>query len=91
MSDLVASGRVVDLVLAVLALEALLIARFAGPARGALLLGLLPGLLLLLALRAALVDAGWMWVVGLLALSLPAHLMDLRRRLGRAGVGSPPT
>jgi hypothetical protein len=82
MSEWVASGLVVDLVLAVMALEALLIALFAGRRRGALLLGLLPGLVLLLALRAALVGAGWMWVAGLLALSLPFHLADLRRRLG---------
>lgn len=82
MSDFVASGRAVDLVLAVLALEALLILLFARARRRDLLLGLVPGLFLLLALRAALAGAGWAWIAGLVALSLPFHLADLRRRLG---------
>jgi hypothetical protein len=82
MSDWFASGRAVDLVLLVLAIEALAIARFAGARRGALLGALVPGLFLLLALRAALVGGPWQLVALLLAASLPAHLLDLRRRLG---------
>ena len=41
-----------------------------------------PAVVIVLALRAALVGAGWEWVALLLALSLPLHLMDLRWRLG---------
>ncbi len=81
MSEWFTSGRAVDLVLVVLALEALLIAAFAGARRGALLGALVPGLFLLLALRAALTGAPWPAVALFLALSLPAHLVDLRRRL----------
>ncbi|MFN7173704.1 MAG: hypothetical protein ACK4MT_03225 [Thermaurantiacus tibetensis] len=88
MTELVAgaftSGRAVDLVLAVLALEALLLLAFAGRRRADLLLALLPGLFLLLAVRAALAGAGWQVVAACLAAALPAHLADLWRRLRRA-------
>ena len=68
------SGRAVDLVLFVLA--------WLGGARRATLLGaLVPGLFLLLALRAALTGAPWQAVALFLALALPAHLLDLGRRL----------
>jgi hypothetical protein len=74
------SGHAVDLVLAFLALEVALLAW----SRRASLIGAtvaaLPGALLLLALRAALTNAGWIWVAGWVALSLPAHLLDLARR-----------
>lgn len=74
-----ASGRAVDLVLLVLAGEfAWLVARGGWRASDAAL-RLLPGALILLALRAALTGAGWRWTALLLALSLPAHLADLRR------------
>lgn len=41
---------------------------------------LLPGALMLLALRAALTGSGWPWVAAALTLSFPAHLADLVRR-----------
>ena len=41
-----------------------------------------PAVFIILALRAALVGAGWELVALLLTLSLPLHLMDLRGRLG---------
>jgi hypothetical protein len=34
----------------------------------------------MLALRAALTDAGWQWVAIWLTVSLPLHLADLRHR-----------
>ncbi len=82
-ADFFASGHAADLVLAVLALEAawLRLAKGWGFAR---ILGLIgPAVFIVLALRAALVGAGWEWVAVLLALSLPPHLMDLRGRLSR--------
>jgi hypothetical protein len=82
MSDFFASGRAVDVVLAVLAIEMLLVALLGGRKRQTLLLALLPGLFLLLALRAAITDAPWPFIALFLALSLPAHLLDMRRRLG---------
>lgn len=80
MSGFIASGRAVDLILAVLVIEALWL--IAGRRRGwrDVTLALLPGALLMLALRAALTGGGWQAVAFWLAASLPAHLADLRRR-----------
>jgi hypothetical protein len=85
MAELFASGRVVDLLLLLLALEGLLlIAWHRRSGRGippAEVLGfLLAGACLMLALRAALTGAGWQ-VVGLwLALGGVAQAYDLWRR-----------
>lgn len=89
MADLFASGRIVDLIIGFMALEALALFTyrvfFRGgiPARGILTL-LLPGLALLLALRGALVGTSWIIIAAWLIASLVAHLVDLRSRL-RAG------
>jgi len=90
--ELFATGRIVDLVLALVALEAIGLAIYRrrtgrGVAAGDLLPNLVAGACLLLALRAALTGAGWMWVAGWLAASLPAHLADLRRRWRRSPGG----
>lgn len=76
-----ASGHAADLVLAVLAAEALWLraARGWGWARVIGLLG--PAALIVLGLRAALTGAAWWWIALPLAASLPLHLMDLRSRL----------
>lgn len=87
MRDLVSSGRIVDLVLAVMVLEIGLILWRRSGGRGGLaadlLLAFAPGICLLLALRAALTGGGWIPVAGWIALSLPFHLADLARRLRR--------
>lgn len=79
--SLFASGHAADIVLAVLALEGLWLrlARRWGILDIAALLG--PAVLIVLGLRAALVGASWWWVALPLALSLPLHLHDLRKRL----------
>ena len=82
---LVDTGRVVDIVLVVLGIELLGLAlwrRNAGRAMGLgiLIASALPGVFLLLALRAALTDAGSLWVAGWLAASFPAHLLDMTLR-----------
>jgi hypothetical protein len=77
------SGRAIDLILVFMVLEfAVLCWRRRDQGRAAIdvLIALAPGGLLMLAVRAALTGAGWMWIAGLLAASLPAHLMDLSRR-----------
>lgn len=80
MSGLFASGNVVDLILAIIALEAaFLLARTRlRPLDIALALG--PGVCLLLALRSALTGADWRWTAAALAASFPLHLLDLIRR-----------
>lgn len=78
-----ASGHAVDLVLAVIALEAiwLVATRRMTPWQAVLVLG--PGAMILLAVRAALTGAGWWWIALALAGSFPLHLLDLQRRLRR--------
>jgi outer membrane biosynthesis protein TonB len=88
MAELFASGRIADVAIAILLLEALLFVwlharRRLGPAPGELLPNVAAGLFLLLALRGALVGAGWPWIAASLAAALAAHLADLVRRWPR--------
>lgn len=83
--SLVASGRVVDVVLAFMLLEALALGVYrARTARGIALpdlaINLLAGVGLLVALRAALTGTGWQWIAGGLFAALFAHAADLARR-----------
>ena len=85
MAELFARGRIIDLILALVALEAILLIAFQprrirGPTRVDLMTMLLPGVFLMLALRGALVEAHWTWIAGCLLLSLISHLTDLWRR-----------
>jgi hypothetical protein len=82
MEDLFRSGRIVDLILLLMALEGaglLLLRRRLGrgmpPAE--ILAFLAAGAALMLALRAALVGAGWGWVALALAAGGAAHLAYL--------------
>lgn len=84
----VASGRIVDLVLVVMAIEAIvLIGLWRRTGRGVapvdLLANLAAGACLLGALRSALVGAGEVWVGGFLVLAFVAHIADLTRRWPR--------
>ena len=85
MADLFASGRLVDFILMVVALEAaalVLVWRYArrGVAPGDLLPNLCAGAFLLLALRFTLGGGGWMPACGCLAAAGVAHLIDISRR-----------
>ena len=85
MESLFTSGRVADVVLAVMAVEAIwLLARRSERSHGKRLadvvLALGPGVCLMAALRCALTGAGWPWVALWLAASFPLHLADLIRR-----------
>ncbi|WP_336485355.1 hypothetical protein [Methylobacterium nigriterrae] len=93
MADLFASGRIVDLILGLVALEALILLALRartrrGPAPAQLLLNLASGAALMLALRASLVGAEWPPIAGWLAISFGAHLAELALRL-RAGAPLP--
>ena len=88
MAELFANGRLVDLILLVVLLEAaalLLLWRYFR--RGVAPLDLLPnlcaGAFLLLALRATLEGLGWMAASGCLAAAGLAHLVDLACRWRR--------
>ena len=83
MADFFTSGHAVDAVLSVIAIEfAVLSCRGPKKRGGAVerMLALMPGVCLLLALRASLVGAPWPWIATALAASFPFHLADLARR-----------
>ncbi len=79
MEAIFTSGRAVDLVLGFMALEALILIVMKRHAL-TVILTILPGAAMMLALRAAMTDAGWQWVAIWLTVSLPLHLADLRHR-----------
>ncbi|MDR7036329.1 MULTISPECIES: hypothetical protein [Methylobacterium] len=86
MAEWVTSGRIVDLILALVALEALALLAYRartgrGPAPPAILCNLGSGAALMLALRAGLTGAAWWQIAACLALALVAHLGDLALRL----------
>lgn len=83
MAWLFASGLAVDIVLLVIAGEALwlrLARRWGGYA---IMCRLMPGVLMLLALRAALTGQSWLWIAVPLTASFPFHLADLASGPGR--------
>lgn len=85
MSELFATGRIVDLILAVTVLEGIvLIAYYRRTGRGvapvSLITNLLAGACLMLALRGALMRTEWIVIAACLFAALVAHLIDLRRR-----------
>ena len=85
MADLFATGRIIDLILGLVVLEAAVLALWrrrtgTGIPTGALLINLASGFFLLCAVRAALADAWWGWIALCLAGSLLAHMADLRSR-----------
>lgn len=81
MDWLFASGHAADLILAVLAIEAVWLIARGRQALGVALM-LLPAALMILALRGALTGAAWPWIALPLALSFPVHLADAVRRRG---------
>lgn len=96
MAELIRSGQVADLVLLCLALEAAGLAAYRWrTGRGlqitAVAALILPGVMLALALRAALTGAWWGWVGLSLAGALLAHVADLHQRLrAHPGIGAQP-
>nr|WP_295663100.1 hypothetical protein [Polymorphobacter sp.] len=79
MSALFASGHAVDIVLAVMLVEMIVLIVLRSKA-ATIIVAFLPGALILLAVRAALTGAGWQWIALALAASFPAHIADMRRR-----------
>lgn len=80
------SGQLLDLIILLIALEAIVLLalrrRFTTiPPIQDLLPNLLSGAALMLALRFALTDAGWQGIAACLSFALLAHVADLQRRL----------
>lgn len=85
MADLFASGRIIDVILVLVLLETLALMLLhqltgRGPRPRTILPTLTSGLLLMVALRAALADLRWEFIALPLALALGAHLTDLLLR-----------
>jgi hypothetical protein len=85
MASFFASGRIVDLVLAMVALETIALLALhrmtgRGPAPAAVIVTALSGVFLMLALRAALTGQDWTAVSLPLLGAFAAHLVDLRMR-----------
>ena len=83
LEELIASGRIVDIMLAVFVLEigALLVFKRREIRLLPLLANIGAGGSLMLALRAALTDAGWLWIAAWLIAALVFHVWDLSFRL----------
>ncbi len=86
MIALLESGRLIDIILALMVIEAvaLLVWRRRtgrGLSSAAILLNVAAGACLMGALRAAIVGAGAGWILGCLALALVMHMADLAVRL----------
>lgn len=79
MTEFFASGHAVDVVLLVIAIEFALLAVLAKWRPLDALLRLVPGALMLVALRAALTGLDWRWIALPLLLSFPVHVADLAR------------
>jgi hypothetical protein len=79
MEALFASGHAVDIVLIVLAVEAVLL-KLRGNRWADIIPALLPAALMMLALRSALTGMAWPFISLPLALAFPVHLYDLHRR-----------
>lgn len=89
MTDLISSGRLIDLILALMVAEVVALWAYRartgqGPAAIDVAILLVAGGSLMLAVRAALVGAAPHWIAVCLTVSLLAHLADLGRRW-RAG------
>ncbi len=83
MEAFIASGRAADLILAVVAVEAVILAVWARArlSRAAIGAMLAPGVCLVLAVRFAVTDAGWVSVAAALAASFVTHGVDVAFRL----------
>lgn len=86
MESLFTSGRIIDLILVLVALEIaalpwLLKLLGSETTLADLLPNILAGAALLIAVRLGITDTGWVWIGASLFAALLAHLWDLRKRL----------
>lgn len=90
LESLLTSGRIVDLMILFLVLEIILITTLrktkgVGIAALPLIVNIGAGGSIMLALRAALTEAGWQWIAAFLLCALVFHAWDLAIRWQSAG------
>lgn len=79
MDEFFASGHAVDVVLLVLLVEAIWL-KLRGGSWTDIVAALMPAVLMMIALRAALTGMAWPFISIPLALAFPVHIYDLKRR-----------
>ena len=87
--ELILSGRIIDVVIAVLLLELVAVSilhktRGLGIAPYPLMVNIGAGGSLALAIKASITGAGWQWIATWLITSFVFHVLDLRTRWRRA-------
>lgn len=83
MAGLFANGTAADIIIVVILAEAVWLRLHRAWPVMALLCRLMPGLLMMLALRAALTGQDWLWIALPLTLSFPFHLVDVWSGAGK--------
>lgn len=87
MNEVFASGRIIDLILGLVACEWIALAAYRLTRRGVaprdFSVNLVSGVFLMLAVRQALTAAAWGWVAACLLGALTAHVIDLAMRWRR--------
>lgn len=93
-AELIATGRAVDGILALMLIETIALILVGRKLRRAIppaqvLVSIGAGAALLLALRAALLGLAWQWISLWLLVALVAHILDLRYRWAEAQKSGP--
>jgi hypothetical protein len=83
LQQLIESGLAIEIAIGLILLEMIAVLWLRRKAGLAVLLGLIPGLCLMLALLTALKGGDWRIIALWVTASLPFHLIDLRMRLRR--------
>ncbi len=80
--ELFYSGRIVDVIIAMVIAEGMLISWLSkknkfGISVNRFIIHTLPGVFIFLALRCALIDSAWQWIAFFLIASLVSHIVDI--------------
>jgi hypothetical protein len=77
----ISSGNAIALVITIILLEAVILGGWLRGRSYLVIMGLIPGLCLMLALRAAIFGHGVLWIGIWITASLPFHIIDLVGRI----------
>jgi hypothetical protein len=83
LQTIIENGLVIQIAIGIILIEMIAVLWLRRKAGVAVLIGLLPGLCLMIALLASLTGGDWRIIALLMTVSLPFHLIDLGLRLRR--------